>query len=66
MTTERKNSKPRVDISENPLEAFPRTHIDWGKSKETIWAELEKKVDASGTCKSQGSDQTLDENCSSC
>ena len=41
----------RVDLSENPLEAFPRTQVEWGKSKEDIWAELEKKVDASGPAK---------------
>ncbi len=51
MTIERKNSKPRVDVSENPLDAYPRTHVEWGKSKEAIWAELEKKVDASGPAK---------------
>ncbi len=47
MTTERKNSKPRVEFPKDPLEILTRTHIGWGKSKDTIWAELEKKVDAS-------------------
>jgi len=47
MTDESKHINPRFDFSENPLEAFPRTHIDWGKSKDEIWAELEKKMEAS-------------------
>lgn len=51
MTTERKNIKPRVDLSEDPLEVLTRTKVGWGKSKEAIWAELEKKVDASGPAK---------------
>ena len=46
MSDERKHINPRSDFSENPLEAFRKTHIDWGKSKEQIWAELEKKMEA--------------------
>jgi transmembrane sensor len=51
MSIEKKNSKPRVSLSENPLEAVTRTHVGWEKSKEAIWAEMEKKVDASGPAK---------------
>jgi transmembrane sensor len=51
MSTERKNIKPRVGMPEGPLESIGRTHIGWEKSKEAIWAELEKKVDASGSAK---------------
>ncbi len=47
MSEIRKNSKPKVDFSANPLDVFPSTPIDWGKSKEEIWAELEMKIDAS-------------------
>jgi ferric-dicitrate binding protein FerR (iron transport regulator) len=46
MTDESKHINPRFDSSENPPEAFPRAHIDWGKSKDEIWAELERKMDA--------------------
>jgi len=51
MTAKRKNIEPLVDHSENPFEGFPRTHVDWGKNKDEIWAELEKKVDASKSAK---------------
>ncbi len=34
MSDESKHINPRYDFSENPLEAFGKTHIDWGKSKE--------------------------------
>jgi transmembrane sensor len=51
MSEERKNIKPLIDFSENPLEAFPRTRVDWGKSKDEIWAELEKRVDVSEPAK---------------
>jgi transmembrane sensor len=51
MTTERKNSKPRLELSKDPLEALTRTHVEWGKSKESVWAELEKKVDDSQPAK---------------
>jgi hypothetical protein len=43
MSAKRKNSK--LDFSENPLETFPRTTIDWEKSKDEIWVEFERKVD---------------------
>ncbi len=51
MSDKRKNSKPQVNLSADPLEAFPRTHIGWGRSKEEIRVELEKKMDASGPVK---------------
>jgi len=51
MSIERKNSELSAGLSENPLDAYPRTHVEWGKSREDIWAELEKKVDASGSAK---------------
>ena len=51
MSIEKENSKPRVNLSENPLEAITRTHVEWEKSKEAIWAELEKKVDTTGSAK---------------
>jgi transmembrane sensor len=51
MSTEGKNIKSRAGLSEDPLEMIPHTHIGWGKSREAIWAELEKKVDAPGYAK---------------
>ena len=51
MSDESKHIKPRFDFSENPLEALNKTHIDWGKSKEQIWAELQEKMEASEPAK---------------
>lgn len=51
MSAERRNIKPQVDTSAKSLEAFPQTRIDWGKSRDDIWAELEKKIESSEPAK---------------
>jgi transmembrane sensor len=37
--------KKYIDQLSDPLEMIPRTHIDWEKSKEQAWAELEKRIE---------------------
>lgn len=51
MPDESKHITPSFDFSENPLEALSKTHIDWGNSKEEIWTELKKKIEASEPAK---------------
>jgi transmembrane sensor len=51
MPDESKHIKSSFDFSENPLEAHSKTHIEWGRSKEQIWAELNKKIETSEPAK---------------
>lgn len=46
MTQERNHSKQQPERSKEDLEMISGSRIDWGKSKEQIWAELEKKIDS--------------------
>lgn len=45
MPHEKKHIKSKSDHFNDPLELFSGTFIDWGKTKEQIWAELEKNIE---------------------
>jgi transmembrane sensor len=47
MDESRKNINHLSDNSKDPMESFSGTYIDWGKSKEQVWLELEKRMDSS-------------------
>jgi transmembrane sensor len=47
MDESRKNINHLSDNSKDPMETFSGTYIDWGKSKEQVWLELEKRMDSS-------------------
>lgn len=51
MSENRKHINPSSRLSEDPLELISATHIDWGKSKQEIWAELEKKMEETAPVK---------------
>lgn len=45
MASKNKHRKPQTDLSKKINEMIAQTTIDWGKSKEQIWDELEKRMD---------------------
>lgn len=45
MSENKKHINPSTGLTEDPLELISGTHIDWGRSKQDIWAELEKKME---------------------
>lgn len=45
MSENKKHINPASRLSEDPLELISTTRIDWGRSKQEIWAELEKKME---------------------
>lgn len=46
MSDKGKHIDQRSELIEKVLETGAGTYIDWGKSKEQIWLEMEKKMDA--------------------
>lgn len=47
MSDEKKHIDNRSDLSGNPIDLVTGTRIDWGKSKEQVWLELEKRIESS-------------------
>jgi len=47
MSDEKKHIDKRSELSGNPLDLVTGTRIDWGKSKEQVWLELEKRIESS-------------------
>jgi transmembrane sensor len=47
MNNEKEHIKNSSDQIKDPLEAINGTYIDWGKSKEQIWMEMERKMESS-------------------
>jgi len=47
MNNEKKHIKNPSGQIKDPLEAINGTYIDWGKSKEQIWMEMERKMELS-------------------
>jgi transmembrane sensor len=45
MQHEKKHIKSKSDHINDPLELFSGTYIDWGKTKEQIWAEIERNIE---------------------
>jgi transmembrane sensor len=45
MNNEKKNIGHQDDRIKDPLETLSGTYIDWGKSKEQVWLEMEKKME---------------------
>jgi ferric-dicitrate binding protein FerR (iron transport regulator) len=45
MASKNKHSKPQTDLSKKTNEMIAQTSIDWGRSSEQIWTELEQKMD---------------------
>ena len=45
MATKKQHIKQQTDLSEKTKEMIAGTYIDWGKSKEQIWAELEQRME---------------------
>ena len=45
MASKNKHSKPQTDLSKKTNEMIAQTTIDWGRSNEQIWTELEQKMD---------------------
>jgi len=46
MASKNKHSIPQTDLSKKANEMIAQTYIDWGKTKEQIWNELERKMDS--------------------
>ena len=46
MNDEKKHIKQQSNMSTDPLELLTGTYIDWGKSKEQAWSELEKRMES--------------------
>jgi transmembrane sensor len=40
------DEKKHINQFSDPLEMFSRTRIDWEKSKDQVWAELEKRIES--------------------
>jgi transmembrane sensor len=47
MDESRKNINHQSDKLKDPMEFFSGTYVDWGKSKEQVWLELEKRMESS-------------------
>ena len=45
MTAKEKDIKKHADFSKETEEMIAGTYIEWGKSKEQIWAELEQRME---------------------
>ncbi len=45
MSENKKHINPSSQLPEDPLELISATRIDWGRSKQEIWSELEKKME---------------------
>lgn len=51
MSDNKKHIIPSSRLTKDPLELISGTRIDWGKSKQEIWAELEKKMEVASPVK---------------
>ncbi|MBN1416157.1 MAG: FecR domain-containing protein [Bacteroidales bacterium] len=47
MIYKKKHIEKQPDLSKESLEMISRSYIDWGKSKDQVWLELEKKLELS-------------------
>lgn len=47
MDETRKNINHQSDKLKDPMEIISGTYVDWGKSKEQVWLELEKRMESS-------------------
>ena len=47
MDNGKKNINNQSDKFKDPMEIIAGTYIDWGKSKEQVWLELEKRMESS-------------------
>ena len=45
MSENKKHINPSSQLPEDPLELISATRIDWGRSKQEIWTDLEKKME---------------------